>query len=343
MTTIKDLAQYAGVSVTTVSRALNGYYDVNEETRKKIIHAAKELNYRPNVLARSLVTKKSRSIGVIFSEINRAGAKDALAFEILCGINDRASELNYEIMLFSTNPKKQISKSYGDLCKERNVDGAIISGLRVQDPYLQEVTNDTNFPCVLIDIPAEGSNLGHVTTDNVAGAAKAVLHLIEQGHRHIAMINGHNDAAVSQDRLAGYRITLEAHGIPFRPELVLNGDFSEEGGSDAMYRIMLHHPEITAVFSASDLMVLGALRAVERSGRKVPEMFSIVGYDDIAIASYCSPKLTTIHQDRYEMGYQAAQLLIDLLEDRHVNHKIILQNELMIRESTAPLTIVSKI
>ncbi|NBD26788.1 LacI family DNA-binding transcriptional regulator [Paenibacillus glycinis] len=337
MTTIKDLARIAGVSVTTVSRALNGYDDVNEETRRKIKRVAEEMNYRPNVLARSLVTKKSRSIGVILSEINRAGAKDAMLYEILCGINDRASELDYDILLFSTNPKKQLSKSYSDLCKERNVEGAIISGLRVNDQYLQEVAVDTSFPCVLIDIPAEGNNLGHVTTDNVQGARMAVRHLVELGHRNIAMINGHNEASVSQQRLNGYRLELEKHGLPFRTELVYNGNFSEEGGGDAMHLILRNHPEVTAVFTASDLMVLGALRAVERSGGKVPETISIVGYDDIVIASYCSPRLTTVRQDKYEMGYQSAQLLIDMLEGRNIQRKIVLHNELIVRESTSPL------
>lgn len=337
MTTIKDLAKIAGVSVTTVSRALNGYDDVNEDTRKKIKRVAEEMNYRPNVLARSLVTKKSRSIGVILSEINRAGAKDARFFEILCGINDRASELDYDLLLFSTNPKKQLSKSYSDLCKERNVEGAIVSGLRVNDKYLQEVASDTSFPCVLIDIPSEGFNLGHVTTDNVQGSRMAVRYLIELGHKNIAMINGHNEASVSQERLNGYRLELEQHGLPFRPEMVYNGNFSEEGGCDAMHLILRNHPEVTAVFTASDLMVLGALRAVERSGGKVPETVSIVGYDDIAIASYCSPRLTTIRQDKYEMGYQSAQLLIDMLEGRNIQRKIILHNELIVRESTSPL------
>ncbi|SDN95938.1 transcriptional regulator, LacI family [Paenibacillus sp. yr247] len=336
MITIKDLARTAGVSVTTVSRALNGYNDVSEETRRKIKRVAEELNYRPNVIARSLVTKKSRTIGVILSEINRAGAKDALAYETLCGINDRTSELDYDILLFSTNPKKQLSKSYADLCKERNVAGAIISGLRVHDQYLHEVTHDTNFPCVLIDIPSAGTNLGHVTTDNVQGAGIAVRHLLELGHRNIAMINGHNDAAVSRERLKGYHQELEKSGIAFRPEFVYNGNFSEEGGCEAMHQILLNQPEVTAVFSASDLMVLGALRAVERSGGRVPETISIVGFDDIAIASYCSPRLTTIRQDKYEMGYQSAQLLIDMLEGRNINRKIVLNTELIVRESVMP-------
>lgn len=336
LTTIKDIAKAAGVSVTTVSRALNGYYDVNEKTRQKIQAIAEKLSYRPNAVARSLVTKKTRTIGVILSEINREGAKDSLAFETLCGINDRATELDYDILLFSTSSKKQQSKSYADLCKERNVDGAILSGLRLHDPYLEEVVHDTDFPCVLIDIPLESREVGHVTTDNVKGAAAAVGHLIGLGHRRIAMINGHDEAAVSRDRLEGYRRALEGAGIPFDPQLVYNGGFREEGGFEAMYEIGYNRKDVTAVFSASDLMVLGALRALERMGRKAPEQMSIVGYDDIAIAAHCSPPLTTIRQDRYEMGYQSAQLLIDMLEQREVGRKIVLHSELIVRKSTAP-------
>jgi LacI family transcriptional regulator len=337
LTTIKDLAKAAGVSITTVSRALNGYDDVSRETREKISKIAKEMNYRPNAAARSLVTKKSRTLGVILSEIKRSGAKDSVAFEILCGINDRAAELNYDILLFSTNPKKQLAKSYSDLCRERNVEGAIISGLRIQDQYLHEIVDNVDFPSVLIDIPLSGKLLGHVTTNNLHGALIAVEHLLELGHRNIAMINGHNEASISEERLAGYTQALKKRNIAFRPEWVYNGNFTEEGGMEAMYQIMLNHPDVTAVFSASDLMALGALRAAERLGKKVPESISLVGFDDIPLASYCSPRFTTIRQDRYEMGYQAAQLLIDILEDRKVNRKIVLSNELIARESTMRL------
>jgi LacI family transcriptional regulator len=337
LTTIKDLAKVAGVSITTISRALNGYSDVSEKTRNKIKNLASELNYHPNTVARSLVMKKTRTIGVILSEIKRSSVKDAVAFEILCGINDRASELDYDILLFNTNPKKQLVKSYNDLCKERSVDGAIISGLRLHDKYLQEVAGQIDFPSVLIDIPLSGKKVGNVITDNVRGAKLAVGHLIELGHREIAMINGHDEAAVSQERLEGYRQTLEEFGIPYRPELVYNGNFSEEGGGIALHQILLQHPYVTAIFSASDLMVLGAFRTMELIGRKVPESMSIVGYDDITIASYCSPRLTTIHQDRYEMGYQAAQLLIDMLEGRTINRQFIMLNELIVRESTKAL------
>jgi LacI family transcriptional regulator len=334
MTTIKDLAKVAGVSITTVSRALNGYSDVSEKTRSRIKKLAQEMSYRPNAQAQSLVLKKTHTIGVIMSEIKSSNAKDAFAFEVLCGINDRASELNYEILLFSTNPKKQLKKSYSDLCMERNVDGAILRGLRVNDPYLKEVVHQSHFPCVLIDIPLAGEWVGHVTTDNVNGAKEAVNHLIQLGHRHIAMINGYDEAAVSHERLSGYLLALQGGEIPYDPALVLDGRFSEEGGMEAMNQILDTHPEVTAVFCASDLMALGAMKALEHRGRKIPESMSIVGYDDISIASYCSPGLTTVHQEKYELGYQAAQLLIDMLEGRKVRHKVMLTNQLIVRGST---------
>jgi LacI family transcriptional regulator len=334
MATIKDIAKLAGVSVTTVSRALNGYDDVNEETRKKIKQVASELSYSPNAVARSLVSKKTRTIGLIISDINRAGAKDAFAYEVLCGINDRTGDLNYDLLLFSTNPSKQMEKSYTALCKERNVEGAILSGLRLDDPYLQEVIEQNSFPCVLIDIPKTGENVAHITSDSRLGASMAVRHLLENGHRSIAMINGHDQAFVSRERLEGYRDALSQFGLPTDSTPVYDGKFSEDGGAEAMYQILLRHPEVTAVFCASDLMALGAMRSLEKLGRKVPEDISIVGFDDINIASYCSPKLTTVRQDKYELGYQAAQLLIDMLDDRTDNRKILLSNQLIVREST---------
>lgn len=334
MTTIKDLAKAAGVSITTVSRALNGYSDVSEKTRSRIKKLAAELSYRPNAQAQSLVLKKTNTIGVIISEIKRSNVKDAFAFEVLCGINDRASEMNYDILLFSTNPNKQLKKTYSDLCRERNVDGAILQGLRTSDPYLKEVVNQPHFPCVLIDIPVAGDWVGHVTTDNVNGAREAVRHLITLGHTRIAMINGHDEASVSRERLSGYMLALQEAGISYDAELVADGRFSEEGGMEAIMDIVERRPEVTAVFCASDLMALGAMRAMERLGRSVPESMSIVGFDDISIASYCSPNLTTVRQEKYQLGYQAAQLLIDMLEGRQVRHKVVLDNQLVVRDST---------
>jgi LacI family transcriptional regulator len=270
------------------------------------------------------------------SEIKRSNGKDSFSFEVLCGINDRASELNYDIILFSTNPNKQSKKTYSDLCQERSVDGAILQGLKINDVYLKEVVNQSRFPCVLIDITLSGDWVGHVTSDNIQGSRDAMRHLIGLGHRRIAMINGYNEADVSHQRLSGYMLSLQEAGIPYDPMLVLDGRFTEEGGTAAMYEIIEKYPDVTAVFCASDLMALGAMMAADRAGRAIPESISIVGYDDISIAPYYTPKLTTVHQEKYQLGYQAAQLLIDMLEGRQVRHKVMLNNELMVRESTGP-------
>ncbi|BFJ01461.1 LacI family DNA-binding transcriptional regulator [Priestia megaterium] len=334
MTTIKDIARVAGVSVTTVSRALNGYSDVNEKTRQKIAAVARELNYSPNTLARGLVMQKSKTIGLLVSGISRESVKDNFTFEVLCGVNERASTLGYDLILFNTNTMMQREKTYTQLCRERRVDGAIIQGIKKEDPYLKEVV-ESDIPCVLVDIPVHSNSVGYVTTDNALGAKKAVEHLASLGHKHIGMINGHEDAFVSQERLNGYREALKECGLSFRSEWVVSGNFEEKKAEKAAQELINRHKEVTAIFCASDLMALGALKACKELGLHVPKEMSIVGYDNIVLASYSSPNLTTVGQEVYQIGYEAADLLIEMLEGKETNMKRYLDTKLIIRESTA--------
>ncbi|WP_161515116.1 LacI family DNA-binding transcriptional regulator [Priestia megaterium] len=333
MTTIKDIARVAGVSVTTVSRALNGYSDVNEKTRQKIAAVARELNYSPNTLARGLVMQKSKTIGLLVSGISRESVKDNFTFEVLCGVNERASTLGYDLILFNTNTMMQREKTYTQLCRERRVDGAIIQGIKKEDPYLKEVV-ESDIPCVLVDIPVHSNSVGYVTTDNALGAKKAVEHLASLGHKHIGMINGHEDAFVSQERLNGYREALKECGLSFRSEWVVIGNFEEKKAEKAVRELINRHKEVTAIFCASDLMALGALKACKELGLHVPKEMSIVGYDNIVLASYSSPNLTTVGQEVYQIGYEAADLLIEMLEGKETNMKRYLDTKLIIREST---------
>jgi LacI family transcriptional regulator len=334
--TIKDIAKAAAVSITTVSRALNGYSDVNQETKKKIVRIANELGYSPNIAARSLIIKKTKTLGLLLSGITRSSIKDNIAFEILCGMNDRAGELDYDLVLFNTTSQKQKMKSYKALCMERGVDGVIIMGMRLDDPYLQEIVQ-SSIPCVLIDIPLQVKGVGSVSTDNLRGAYIAVDYLIQKGHRHIGMINGHTQAHVSIRRLEGYRQALEHHQIPFREDWVADGSFSEIGGFESAIKLLTQHPEITAFFCASDLMSIGAIQGLKTIGKKVPKEISIIGFDDINMSAYCSPSLTTIHQNKYEMGYRATQMLIDMLEKRSIHPHISLPSQLVERESVRSL------
>lgn len=334
--TIKDIAKAAGVSITTVSRALNGYSDVNEATRRKIFEIAEAMGYTPNMAARSLIVKRTKTLGLLISGITRTSVKDSIAFEILCGMNDRAGELNYDLVLFNTDTQKQKMKSYKSLCLERGVDGVMIMGIRLDDPYLEEVVQSA-IPCVLIDIPLTGEGVSSVNSDSVNGAYLAVQHLIRNGHRHIGLINGHAQAFVSNRRLEGYRKALDEHDIPFREAYVEDGNFTESGGAEAAVRLLSRNPDITALFCASDLMAIGAIQAIRNMGKSVPEHYSVVGYDNIGMSDYLSPPLTTVNQDRYRMGYQAAQMLIDMLEGRKVTPQVTLPAELIVRGSVRAL------
>ncbi|MBO1005704.1 LacI family DNA-binding transcriptional regulator [Pseudogracilibacillus auburnensis] len=336
MTTIKDIARVAGVSVTTVSRALNGYSDVSEKTRAKVFRIAKELNYSPNTLARGLVMNKSKTFGLLVSGLNESSPKDNITFDILSGINKFVGECGYDLVLFSTNSTKQREKTYTQLCRERRVDGVIIQGIRTDDPYLKEVV-ESDIPCVLIDIPLTSSTVGYVTTDNVLGAKKAVKHLIQLGHRNIGFINGHEFAFVSQERLKGYEEALTEANIEINREWIGNGEFSEEAAEIQAIRLLEAHPEITAIFSASDLMALGVIKAARSLGIKVPDNLSIIGFDDIVLASYVTPSLTTIGQDTFQIGYEAAQLLLSILENRAESHIVTMETKLKVRESTKHL------
>lgn len=335
--TIKDIAKVAGVSVTTVSRALNGYSDVNEDTRKKIMKVAKQLNYSPNSLARGLVMNKSKTIGLLVSGMNAKSIKDNFMFQVLCGIHECVSSKEYDLILFSTDSSRQREKTYTQLCQERRVDGVIIQGIKLDDPYLNEVV-ESNIPCVLIDIPVESSTVGYVTTDNVLGAKKAMEHLIELGHRNIAMVNGYEQAYVSRERLKGYKSSLREHGIKMREDWVVDGEFDEKKAEEVVLALLSSSPEITAIFCASDVMALGAIKACRQMGFSVPKDISIVGYDDILLASYVTPSLTTVGQKVIEMGYEAADLLIEMLEGRAKKYYRILETELIKRKSSAPVS-----
>lgn len=336
MVTIKDIAKKAGVSITTVSRALNGYDDVNETTRRKVTELAQKMGYSPNMAARSLIMKKTKTLGLLLSGITRNSAKDNIAFEVLCGMNDRAGELNYDLVLFSTTPQKQKVKSYKALCHERGVDGVMIMGIRLDDPYLNEIIT-SDIACVLIDIPLKGPQVGFVTSDNVGGAYRATRHLLDNGHRNIGFINGHSQAHVSIQRLDGFKQAMEEAGLALDDSLLLDGSFSEEGGKEAAYQLLSKRPDVTAIFCASDLMALGAMQAVRGLGLRIPEDISIVGFDNINITEYSTPALTTVQQNKYDLGYHSAQMLIDLLEGRNVQPQLTLPTELVRRGSVADI------
>ncbi len=331
--TIREVAKAADVSITTVSRALNGYSDVSEETRRRIMRVAEELNYRPNAVARSLVTNRTRTIGFLVSELSKGRTGHYYLFPILYGMQDRLAELGYDLILVSTTTTRQREITYLDFCTERRVDGVVAMGLRLDDPYLHEIV-ESPLPSVVIDVPLLSDRCGYVMTDNVYGAKLAVRHLLGRGHKTIGFVNGHSQAAVSMDRRRGYEEAMVSAGFRADQLPVFESDFTLEGGKQASEILLEKHPELTAIFYASDLMAIGGLRFLHEKGRNAPKDLAVVGFDDVELSEVVTPALSTIRQKRYEIGVTAAEMLVDMMDEDGFPQGRMLAPELIVRASS---------
>lgn len=334
--TIKDIARVVGVSPTAVSRALNNYPDVGEETRRRILKVAEEMNYHPNAIARGLVRNKTDTIGLFVLGRSQAGFSDPFAFEVIIGVMEAVSAAGYDLVLFGAGGPGARPISYVKKSRERRVDGVVIMGLRTDDPQLPGLSS-LGMPCVLVDVDVEAPGVGFVGSDNIAGAKRAVEYLVSLGHGRIAFLNGHARATVSRERLQGYRLALMESGLENRPDYVVEGDFSAESGrraADVLFGGGVEPAERpTAVFAASDLMAIGLMQAAREMGLSVPGDLSVVGFDDIGMASMVEPPLTTVRQSRHLLGTNGARLLIEALEKGRAPERLRLVTELVIRGS----------
>lgn len=331
--TIREVAKAAGVSITTVSRALNGYSDVNLDTKRRIMEVAERLNYHPSQVARSLVMKRTRTIGLLISDFNREPGGQYFMFDVLAGIHERLAAVGYDLTLVSTTTAQQRLVSYLDLCTEKRFDGVIVMGIRLDDPYVHEVV-EAPLPSVVIDLPLLSKHCAYVMADNVNGARFAVRHLTERGHRKIGFVNGHQHAAVSQERRRGYEEACRAQKIAFDADWVYDSDFTLEGGIRGVQELRARHKDMTAIFFASDLMAIGALRYCREEGIQVPEDLALVGFDNIDLTQFVTPAISTIAQPLYEMGATAAELLVGMLDDNRLPEGRMLSPELIIRETS---------
>lgn len=322
---IKDVAKLAGVTNGTVSRAFNEYADIRSETKERIMDAAKKLGYTPNVSARSLSSKRPPNIGLIISGLLEGDSKDNLVYLILQGVFQYALTNKLEVALYTTDSVEQREKSYIRFCREHTLSGAILSGITTDDAYLGELM-DSDIPSVAIDVPIQGCNAGWVSIDNCAAAKEMARYLIRQGHRRIVVVNGKKNAAVNQVRLAGVEEAFAQEGIHIPRERMLYGHFSEEGGYKSAKRYLAAYAdrEATAFFCFSDIMALGVMRAIRESGYRVPEDFSVVGFDGLPLTELVVPALTTIQQDMRRMGHECAAMLHGMMQGTETGgHRVI--------------------
>jgi LacI family transcriptional regulator len=332
--TLKDLATELGLSITTVSRALGGYGDVAEATRQRVLQAAQEMGYVPDVTARRLQKGRTDTIGFVIPTFGPRFS-DPYFSELLAGIGNEAARHNFDLLVSTRPPDTpQEESAYQRMVEGRLVDGLLVVRTRVKDRRLVYLA-ETDLPFVAFgrsDLEADFPNLDE---DGFRGFELVAQHLIDLGHRRLAFIAAPENLMFAKYRLAGLEAVLQRHGLSMAPEYCIVSDLTQRGGFAAMNQLLDLSPLPTAVVACNDLMALGAISAAQGRGLVIGRDVSITGFDDIPPAEHSHPPLTTVRQPIYDIGCQICRMLIQLIEEEALTERhVLLQPELIIREST---------
>jgi LacI family transcriptional regulator len=329
--TLKQVAEKAGVSLGMAGRVLGNYGSFSEATKKKVTDAARALNYTPNVIARSLRTQLTRTIGVLISDITTF-----FWTTLVRGIQDKAGKAGYSVILCNSDDESVNEQLYLSTLFERNVDGLIVSPTPHNHSYLKKLARGM-VPLVLVDRGVKGLRVPTIKTDNQAGAYEAVKHLIDLGHNRIAIITGIPGVETSEERFEGYRRALRDGGIPLRKTLIKEGFFQKDRAFSATEELLRMARPPGAIFVSNEPMVSGCILALKKNGLSIPIDIAVVGFDDPVWASYMDPPLTAVSQPSYTMGMLAFDYLLAQIsgsgKDKKYIEDVILRPTLFIRES----------
>jgi len=323
--TMRDVAQRAGVSIKTVSRVVNGQGEISEATRKRVLDAIRDLDFRPNVLARGLVSGKTLSVGLIIPQIT-----DPFFPEVVLGVESVARAQHYNVFLCNTNDDPQQELDYVDALAAKQVDGIILCGSRLSEEDLGRVAAQHPVSMLTSRRPRSAAV---VSIRGEEGMSAATAHLIRLGHRAIGHIGWPPQGL--NERAEGYRRALRQHGLPFEERwLVFVPRSSVEAGRFAARRLLAQAPEITAITCYNDLVAIGALQACAELGRRVPDDVAVTGFDDVPMSSLVTPALTTMRVPRYDLGRMVMELLLRVIASggRHEEH-LYVQPELVVRQT----------
>ncbi|SDP42547.1 LacI family DNA-binding transcriptional regulator [Desulforhopalus singaporensis] len=331
--TIKDIARRLHVSTTTISNALNNKPGVSKEARDRIIKMARELGYRPNYLAKGLVSNRSYTIGLIVSSI-----ADPFYPELALGVQDKADELGYTMMLFNTNHSISAETRCIETLKSRGADGIILSTVLQDDPNI-ELMNEMKIPFVLVNRiildPKRARKIDSVSLDNYGGAYKAAEHLCRIGYEKIAIIGGNMKSSTAILRTEGALDALAAYGITPAKEWVVTCDYSEEKAYAAAKKMLAKEDRPAAILAQGDNMAMGAREAALEAGLNIPEQLAIIGYDNISTCAIKGIELTTVSQAPHDMGSTGAELLIAKIDQQSsaITSQIVMEPRLIVRNS----------
>jgi len=329
--TLEDIAKLVGVHRSTVSRVVNGAANVSPEVRKRVLKAIRDTGYHPNAAARSLATQRSWMIGLVLPHSVSSFFADPYFPQLTQGIAFGCNSHDYTLSLFLVSSKEDEAKITPRISRRGMLDGLLIQTGQPGDSLYQVLTK-SSIPSVVLGRPAQPEGITFIDVDNVQAAFNATRHLIDLGYKRIGTITGSHDSTVTADRLEGFHKSMQAAGLSVDPGLVAEGTFSEISGYNAMQKLIEHRPE--AIFAESDSMAVGAMRAAQEAGLRIPEDIAFIGFDDVPLATLTKIQLTTMRQPILQFGIKAVELLIDVMENgTKPARRIILDTELIIRDS----------
>ena len=328
---IETIARLSGVSRSTVSRVINRSPNVSAEVRERVMRVIQETNFQPNFAARSLASGSTRVIALVIPVGVGQIFVDPYFPLLIQGITSACSAIDYAVMLWLAEPEYE-RRTARQLLYSGLIDGVIISSLQMEDALVNAMI-ERNFPFVMVGRPFSEKAVYYVDVDNVGSSCLAVNHLLSQGRRRIAAVTGVMSMVSGVDRLRGYRMALEQSGVSYCSELVVSGEFTQEGAYHAAQQLLTQHPD--AVFAASDVMAQGVYRAVTEAGLTIPADVAVVGYDDLPFAAQMQPPLTTVRQPVQRLGASAVDNLINLLNGSAAIQPgcVLLPTELVVRGS----------
>lgn len=329
--TLEDIAKLVGVSRSTVSRVVNDHPNVSEEVRKRVIEAIRTTGYQPHAAARALASHRSHMIGLVVPRSVSSFFTDPFFPHLTQGVANGCNQNDYTLALFLADSLDDDANISRRVSRSGWLDGILVQAGHHGDQMIDRLVQ-SGLPLVVIGRPFHPKKVSYIDVDNVEGAYSAVSHLARLGYQRIGTITGPKESSVGTDRLEGYRKALTDRKRAVDESLVMEGDFTEAGGYYAMQRLLSAKPD--AIFAASDIMAIGAMRAALEAGLRIPEDIAFVGFDDVPISNHREPGLTTMRQPFHQFGVSAVEILIDLIENgADPPRRVIMGTELIIRES----------
>ncbi|MBD0379284.1 LacI family DNA-binding transcriptional regulator [Paenibacillus sedimenti] len=334
--TIKDIARLAGVSHTTVSRALNDSPLINEKTKDRIRAIAEEMDYTPNFSAKSLVLDRSYNLGLFFTTLSK-GTSAGFFYDAIRGVNSVIQD-RYQLIVKGIDDYT----SFHSITR-KSFDGIIVVSQSDEDQPLIDHAADKGIPLVVLNRPVDTVGVLNVLSDEEQGAFQATSYLIRQGHRNMALIEGRVGFKSAQNRKEGFERALAHHGITLKPSHRFPGLYDLESGYKAMQQFLMLEDRPTAVFCCNDEMALGAMKAISEAGLQVPGDISVIGFDDTVFAAYVTPALTTVRRPIEQISKEGAIRLLGNIENKqYATEQVLLKTELIVRESVHPLQLTGE-